>query len=136
MKTPEDKNLEKIIDKVMNDSFLETPSPDFTSKVMSKVIALKTSEATTYKPLISKTTWFIIFSAVMVLFGYIILKGDVQTPNYFGIDLSFKFDYKLMDLFPAIKLSKTAMYATLILLIMMMIEIPLLKNHFEKQYTS
>ena len=59
-----DKHIEKLVDKAMKDSVLETPSFDFTSKVMQHVTATSKSKATVYEPLISKKVWFVVFARV------------------------------------------------------------------------
>ena len=49
MEANENKELEKLVDKMMSDLTLESPSIDFTSKVMAQVVVTKTSDVTLYK---------------------------------------------------------------------------------------
>lgn len=74
MKANEDKNIEKLVDHIMKDTILESPSFDFTSKIMSQVLATKTSDVTVYKPLISRTTFIAIFGFIIALFIYLFIK--------------------------------------------------------------
>ena len=67
MKVSEDKNIEKLIDHLMKDTTLESPSFDFTSKVMSQVTVTKTSDITTYQPLISTRTFLVIFIGLVTI---------------------------------------------------------------------
>ena len=71
MKANEDKHLDEFAGKLMNETSLERPSTEFTSKVMSGVLAAGRGKVTVYKPLISKPFWFIIFGAVIILLGYL-----------------------------------------------------------------
>ena len=79
MKAKEDKNLEKFVDKIMKDASLETPSFDFTSKVMSKVFVAQNSETTMYKPLISKLGLTLVLSGIFMFFGYFSFNGNAQS---------------------------------------------------------
>ena len=52
----EDKYIEKLVDQIMKDQILESPSFDFTSKVMAQVTVAKTNEITVYKPCLLYTS--------------------------------------------------------------------------------
>src|ERR1700674_1453848 len=78
MKKNEDKNIELFVDKVMKETPLESPSRDFTAKVMVNVLALDKSKATVYKPLISKTGWMLIFAGIIATVVYFIINGGAQ----------------------------------------------------------
>jgi len=54
-----DKNIENLIDKMMAENTLESPSIDFTSKIMSQVLVAEKSKIKTYKPLISNQPGFL-----------------------------------------------------------------------------
>ena len=79
MKTNPDKELEKIVEKLMQETSLEKPSPDFTTKVMFQVYAANTGTTTLYKPLISKRAWLIIFGIIFFLLVFLISKGNTQS---------------------------------------------------------
>lgn len=131
MKVNEDKHIEKFIDKVMKEIALEKPSIDFTSKVMSQVMATKKSAVTVYQPLISKYSWMIIFGSFLLLVVYLIKNGDTQSTSWIdSIDLSILSH----NIFSKVKFSRIGFYAVLFLTLMFYIQIPLIKNQIDKQY--
>ncbi len=132
MKVSEDKNIEKLIDNLMKDATLESPSFDFTSKVMSQVLATKTSEATTYKPLISKQVFIALFSSLTVLVIYILFNGNTSSGNDFlRLNYNLLHDLNLVDTF---RFSKITTYSVVLTTIMLFIQIPLLKNYFDRKF--
>lgn len=64
----DEKELERLSDKFLQDLAHEKPALDFSSKVMLQVEALETREVDSsyfqYKPLISKSGWWAIFITV------------------------------------------------------------------------
>ena len=118
----------------MKSSTLETPSFDFTAKVMSQVKAKATSRSTVtvYKPLISKTTWGIL---VLLTAGMIIYSTFSKDTTSLGLidklDLS-----KIPNVFSGFKISQTAMYSLLMFTVMLFIQIPILKHYFNKRFEA
>lgn len=131
MKASEDKNLEKLIDKIMKDVPIETPSFDFTSKVMSQVLATQTSAITAYKPLISKPVMIIVFGSILAVFSYFISNGNAGSAGWLdGIDYNRLFNVRLVSGF---KFSKITLYAVVLATVLLLVQISLLKNHFDKR---
>ena len=132
MKANEDKHLDKLAAKLMNETSMEKPSAEFTSKVMMQVLAEEPHRATIYKPLISKPAWFIIFGAVIALMGYLIFGADTQTAGWFE-----KFDSSINDKFlkglSGLKFSEATLYAFALLGIMLFVQIIFLKRYFNKR---
>ena len=124
----EDKNVEKFINKIMSEASLETPSFDFTSKIMAQVSVVKEAKAIQYKPLISKPVWYSMFGILVVIIGYSFFGGSKETQ--FDIDLSAK----ISSLIPNFHFSDTTSYSILIVTLMVLIQIPLLKNYFDKRF--
>jgi uncharacterized membrane protein (DUF485 family) len=132
MKANEDKNIEKLIDHLMKDTTLASPSFDFTSKVMSQVIATKTSAATTYQPLISKQTFIAIFIGLAVLIAYVLWNGTAASNNRL-----LHLNYNLLTNFNPIKtwqFSTITTYTVVLTTIMLCIQIPLLKNYYDRRF--
>ena len=130
MKEHTNKPIEKLVDKVMKSSTLETPSFDFTAKVMSQVIADSKSGVTVYKPLISKTAWVVLLVVAAGLIAVSVYSGDASSLGLLDkLDLS-----KVPNLFSGIKISQTAMYSLLMFAIMLCIQVPLLKHYFNKRF--
>ncbi|MEO8712304.1 MAG: hypothetical protein ABI405_09290 [Parafilimonas sp.] len=133
MKMNTDKDLEKLVEKVMQETSLENPSTGFTSKVMFEVLSAKMNDATVYKPLISKKSWFIILGIIIVLIVYTIISGNVQSVSWYqNLDFSIKANDILKNL-PVIKFSVITFYAIALLPVMLFIQIKLLKNYFNKR---
>jgi hypothetical protein len=132
MKVNADKHIDQFVEKVMKEVAIEKPSFDFTSKVMDQVIVIKKREITTYKPLISKYIWMIIFGGVIALVALILINGDSSATNNW-ID---KFDLSVFsnNIFSKVKLSKISFYAILLSTLMFYIQIPLIKNQLDKQF--
>ena len=132
MKEQTNKHIETFVDKVMKSSTLETPSFDFTSKVMLHVSATSTSTVTVYKPLISKTAWVIMLLLTTVIIVYSLFSKDTSTLGLFD-----KLDFsKVFKLFSGVKISQTAMYSLLMFAVMLFIQVPLLKHYFNKRFES
>lgn len=132
MKANEDKLLEKLTDTIMKDSLLETPSFDFTAKVMSQVLATKTSNVYVYKPLISKSVFILIFICFLVLFTYILTNNETQTyswVSYFNFNnLYNNFSISLFNF------SKVTIYSIVFSTLLLFIQISFLKKHFDNQF--
>ncbi len=126
MKTNEDKNLEKLVDTIMKDSKIETPSIDFTAKVMAQVVASNKSEVYVYKPLISKPVFLLIFGCFIALMLFLEPQKDSWI-NHLNIE---KFhNSSITTLF---NFSKFAIYSTTVGTLMLLIQISYLKKYFDK----
>lgn len=128
----DEKNIEAFIDKLMSADTLEQPSVNFTDKVMSQVEAVSNTKAIVYKPLISKTVWFIIIGAFIALAGYLTINETKANNSWFN-----RFDWSNVsfNLFENVSsnLSSTLMYAVVFLAIMVSVQVPLLKHYFNKR---
>lgn len=128
-----DKNIEQLIDKMMAEEKLQSPSIDFTSKIMANVQILEEKKLKTYKPLISKPIWISIGLAVAALVIYVSLFSVSETD--FKIDEVGKlYSDRMSTAFSGIHFSKNILYAILIVPIMILIQVGILKNYFDKKY--
>ncbi|MEO7976703.1 hypothetical protein [Flavobacterium sp.] len=125
-----DKNIKNLIDKMMAENNLESPSIDFTSKIMSQVLLAEKSKIKTYKPLISKSTWLIIGLSLIALTGYSVFINN----DFSNMEMVQLYSDKASALFSGIHFSKNILYAILIVPFMILIQIGLLKNYFNKKY--
>ena len=134
MKENEDKNMEQYVHKVIKETPLESPSHDFTSKVMANVLAMDKSKATVYKPLISKTGWVLIFGGIIAAIGYFLLNGGTQVegqPWSFGHGAKdFINTFSNVHLF---QFSRTTINVIVLSAILMIIQITLLKNYLDRR---
>ncbi|MCC9072525.1 hypothetical protein LNQ49_13115 [Flavobacterium sp. F-65] len=126
-----DEYYENLVDKVMAESGLQKPSADFTSKIMSQVLVIEKNKSIVYKPLISKPVWFVIFGCLIAFIGYVVFAGNKAT----DYDLMSTLYYSKIDnLVPVFQFSKSTSYAVFIVVLMLLIQIPLLKNYYDKRY--
>lgn len=128
----ENKYIEKLVDHIMKDQTLESPSFDFTSKVMAQVTVTKTSEVKEYKPLISKPVWIGIIGSSILLAAYNILYGNQQSNGWFAkLDFNSFYSFQIGEMF---HFSKVATYSIVLGTLLFFIQIPLLKNYFNSKY--
>lgn len=128
-----DKNIEQLIDKMMAEEKLQSPSIDFTSKIMANVQVLEEKKLKAYKPLISKPVWISIGIALALLVIYISLFS-VSENNLEIEQIGKLYSDKISNSFSGIHFSKNIFYAILILPIMILVQVGILKNYFDKKY--
>lgn len=127
-----DKYYENLVDKLIAESTLQKPSADFTSKIMSQVLVIEKTKSIVYKPLISKPVWAVIFGCLIAFIGYVVFIAD----NAVASDLSLSTLYysKIDNLIPVFQFSKNTSYAVLIVVLMVLVQISILKNYYDKKY--
>jgi hypothetical protein len=134
MKENEDKNIEQYVQAVIKETPLESPSPDFTTKVMASVFALDKSKATVYKPLISKKGWGLIFVGIIATLVYYLINGRAPVegqPWWYGSGIKdFSKTFINSHLF---QFSRTTMNVIILSAILIIIQITLLKNYLDKR---
>ena len=129
-----DKQIEKLVERSMKTQSLESPSSNFTSMVMDQVLALKQSKVTIYKPLISKPMWFVISMVALLIVSYIIFGMNTTETSWLSfIDLSVITDNRLSNTLSGFRVSETVMYSVVLFGIMLFIQVPILKNYFDKR---
>ncbi|TCK66779.1 hypothetical protein DFQ05_2053 [Winogradskyella wandonensis] len=127
---PNDKELEFFVDQLMANDALEKPSSDFTNQVLEQLNVK--SEATVYKPLISKWVWYIIGFALVSLVIYAFLDKSESTSRLSELlnlsQISFNplkdFDFNV---------SQTLIYAAIAFTLMIGLQIPILKTYVDKR---
>lgn len=135
MKENEDKNIEKLVGKIMTETPLESPSHDFTSRVMATVLSIEKSKATVYKPLISKTTWFLICGSFITAIVYFIINGGTQSEDQFwSFSISTKDFIKDLFNFHLTQFSGTTIMIIVLSTILIYVQITLLKIHLNNRF--
>lgn len=132
MKENENKELEKLADKVMKNTSLEMPSFDFTANVMAQVAEMPKAAVPVYRPLLPKPFWIGLAIAIVVLVGYIYFSGNPQESVSYAVDFKQLYSNSFQSLATVLKFSKTAMYAILALLLAILVQIPIVKSRFAK----
>jgi hypothetical protein len=125
-----DKNIEDLIDKMMSENTLETPSIDFTSKIMSQVAIIEENKIKVYKPLISKQIWILIVVSLIGVAVYASLFSGSENDLIIGTAYS----ERISAFLSGIHISKNILYSILVLPFMILIQIGVLKNYFDKKY--
>jgi Fe2+ transport system protein B len=129
-----DKHLDNLIKKAIQHTELESPPENFITDIMSKIEDVNQITATVYKPLISKTVWTFIFIVFMSILFYTVFSSsstEVSWLNYF--DFSFVANNKLTNYIPKLTISNTLRNSFLFFGIVFLIQIPILKNYFDKR---
>ncbi|MFH7016295.1 hypothetical protein [Flavobacterium sp. FlaQc-47] len=125
-----DKEIENLIEKMMTESTLESTSIDFTSKIMSQVLAIEKSKIKVYKPLISRSAWIFIGMSLIALTAYTVYSNN-DVANF---EIAKTYSEKASALFSGIHFSKNVLYALLVVPFMILVQIGVLKNYFDKKY--
>jgi len=129
MKANTDKHIEKFVDKMMKETTLDTPSVDFTAQVMSQILKIRTSQATVYKPLISKWVWYGIFISMLGLIAYLSFNSSAVSGGLLEkFNLGTLPKFSMPNLFSGLHFSKTTIYACVLLTLMLFIQIPIIKH--------
>ncbi|MFB9109271.1 hypothetical protein [Flavobacterium gyeonganense] len=128
-----DKDIEKLIDKMMAEEKLQSPSIDFTSKIMAEVLILEEKKQKTYKPLISKSVWVSIGIALALLVVYTSLFSVSESTLKID-EIGNLYSDKITSVFTGVHFSKNILYAILIVPLMVVIQVGVLKNYFDKKY--
>ena len=85
--------LDKQFGEIMKGVRIESPSSDFTLKVMSRVYAEASVKAKPvlhdYQPVISKRTWIILIAAFVLLMVYVMATGQSTSENEHGFWTTF-----------------------------------------------
>jgi hypothetical protein len=130
-----DKHIEKLVDKMMKETTLEKPSINFTDRVMSQVEAVAKPSGVVYQPLISKKIWLLIAIGFIALLLFSFFGTQSESKGWFDA-LNFNMDSvnKFFNVIPKVTFSKTTFYALIMLSVMIFIQIPFLKHHFNQRF--
>jgi len=128
----DNEKLDAMLERLMRDEALESPSVNFTDKVMDKVYAIEASEVTVYKPLISRRIWLIIGLVLGALFTYILINGSTTENQWFNNFNRLNVDWSLVEGFD-FQFSKTLSYAALLLALMVGVQVTVLKTYFDRR---
>lgn len=133
MKENKDSNFEKLVGKMMKSDRLEKPSADFSFHVMEQIESLQKSKATVYKPLISKPVWYVIGLSMVVLVVFVFLGNGTETETWMPtVNYNALFHNNFMNSLSRIKFSSTLMYTMVFFVLMLGVQIPMIKNFYDK----
>ena len=132
----EDKKLDDFIGKSIKSVGLDKPSLDFTNSVLSKIqVESQTKAVFEYRPIISKSTWAIIFAIVVAIFTYVIFGNSDQGNTWFSFSqLNMVTSFNVLGKMSSFELSNTFVYGILVFTFFLLIQVLLIKQRFERHY--
>lgn len=133
MNEQEAKDLEQLAAKVMQKTTLETPSFQFTDKVMAAINVQEQAAAVCNRPLIPKYIWVAIAAVVIGFTAYIWFLVQPAPLDLPTLSFDFMENNPISQEVAAISPSKITSYAILLLALMLCVQIPMLKQYFDKR---
>ena len=133
----EDKELDNFIRKSIKDIGLEKPTEGFTDLILSKIRANTQVSATfVYKPLISKTVWFLILLLVITIFLSVIFGQFEQETTWLWLTkLNDLASFNLFGKIPNLPISNTFVYGIVAVAFFVCIQTLILKKQIDKAYS-
>lgn len=130
----DNEKLDAMLERLMRDEALESPSVNFTDKVMDKVYGIESSTVTVYKPLISKRVWLLIALSFVVLVAFVMLNNGSTDSQWLS---SLEVPRPEFTLFDNInfQLSGTFKYAVLFLAVMIGVQMTVIKSYYGRRFT-
>ncbi|RIV34201.1 hypothetical protein D2V08_09220 [Flagellimonas lutimaris] len=129
----ENKKLEALVNKMMEDAPLDSPSVDFTQNVMQKIVAEAHNEVFQYKPIVSGKVLSFIFIAFTALLIYLGSQVGLDSGQGWFKDLHvetwFQANWDWMGHYNS---SKVMVYGFLFLGLMFFAQVPWLKKQLNK----
>lgn len=135
MKENTDKFFDDIAKKVIQEGAIESPSFNFTDSVMSQVLELNKSHSNIYKSLISRGTWFLVFTFLISVIIYTAYFGEQsESVSWMNqIDFGVFSNNEIANLL-SFNVSKAFTYAVAFLAIMVGVQVVFLKNYFNQRF--
>ena len=128
----DDNKIVELVNKLMDADNLEKAPSGFTESVMSKIEALSDTQVTVYKPLIPRYIWWIIASVFTGLITYFTLRNSTNKEESSPL---FNLPEISTDIFNNLSfdISNGFLYAMVIMVFMVGVQIPLIKQYFNKR---
>ena len=135
MKEDKDKKLDAFIRKTIIEAGLENPSVDFTRSVLSKIQAdAQKSTAFVYRPLISKSVWMMILTAIAGVFVYSIWENPSSETSWLAVLKLNRFaEFNLLANSLNFYISNTVIYSFVGLAFFVWVQVFLLKSYMNKR---
>ena len=127
------KELETFVDKIMDESNLESAPKDFTKNLMLEVELQSQRKTMEYKPVVSRRTLTVI-TVLFVTTLYLIATYAINDSEgwFKNLEIAPYFD-GIGDWLQRYTPSKVTIYAVLLFGFMFLVQIPWLKKHIERQ---
>jgi len=129
------KMIDQLMAEALHDTPLESPSPGFTSKVMSALPLVVSHQHLQYKPVISRVAWVIIIGITLAVIALVGDSGKWQ-PNaghsLFGEGATSFF--RLINHLDSIQFSSVTVTIVTVSTFLFLLQITLLKSHLNKRF--
>jgi hypothetical protein len=130
------KELETFVDKVMGETSLESPSPDFTEKLMAKIEAQSQQQVFVSQPLLPKKLLTVLFLGFVAGFVYLLMTYGLDSSQGWFKNMQWNLDFsntwRWMEGYTA---SKATLYAVLLFGVLFFVQIPWLKRYLDQHGT-
>jgi len=140
MKENSEQRLDKLTNKIIKATKLESPSANFTSTVMAQIEGLETIKIAD-QPLISKRGWIVVAIILAGILSYAFFGNGESLGWFEGIDFSFMgIDFKgfennkISETLSGITISKTLMYSVILFGIIVLVQVSMFKTYFHKRF--
>lgn len=130
----EEKELAAFVDKIMDETILESPSSDFTANIMSQIAEPAVNDVTQYKPLIPKSFFVFLCIGLVGMTWYLAADYTLDNRAWFGNRQIDSFFERILDWPQMLSSSKTTVYAVLLFGLLFLIQIPWLKRYFDNSW--
>ncbi|TPN84703.1 hypothetical protein [Aquimarina algicola] len=125
----------KNIKRLIRETGLETPSYNFTNKVMNKIAVLETHKQSKPTALISRQKWVVIILIFIALFFGALLVPNTSNKIFSMIDFSFFNIIRIKNVFPKLIFSHTTIYGISFLCILFFVQLIMLKRRIDKRFS-
>lgn len=128
-----DNDKNNLADRLMSNLELDVPSDSFTSDIMQQLQAERVSTVFSYQPLIKARSFVFIGIIAILFFASIFLFQPLRHSSWLDI-VSFKgIELNYVNLtMPAFSSSRMMIYASVLFLIMLLVQINSIKNFHRK----
>ncbi len=135
MENNTDKNIEKLVERMLQEVEPDKPSIDFTTKVMADALALNKNRSMVYEPLLSRRTWIFIFLGIITVFIYSFITFGATTSGFNLNFTVFNLD-RLEKILPSVQISSVTGNVIVFAALMVLIQILFLKKYLDKRFES
>jgi hypothetical protein len=136
MDEQQNKELEAFIDRVMGETSLESPSPDFTEKLMAKIETQSQKQVFVAQPLLPKKLLIFLFLGFVAGFVYLLMTYGLDPGQGWFKNIQLDYDFsKTWSWMEGYTASKATLYAVLLFGVLFFVQIPWLKRYLDQHGT-
>ena len=133
MQQNNERPIEDLVEKMMQEITVEKTSVDFTVNLMQRLRSLPMERSISYQPLISKPVWMLITCCVLALIGFVIVNKDQTKSGLLNTEAMDHFLHNFSQDLNGIHFSGISIYAVLLSTIMLLVQISILVHQYQKR---